>query len=131
MKEMKTVKGVGPYAAENLLKLVGRYDGLALDSWTRAKFFKVRNNGKKTTDKKLHATIRASMSAAGTLVRHDPGLDGVIFANKEKQRHVAFLSTTCGVKVIMTKLLRENVSAVLWTTRAFTVPSNGQNFSIT
>jgi len=53
MKEMKTVKGVGPYAAENLLKLVGRYDGLALDSWTRAKFFKVRNNGKKTTDKKI------------------------------------------------------------------------------
>ncbi|HJX89191.1 MAG TPA: hypothetical protein VJ372_01775 [Pyrinomonadaceae bacterium] len=53
MKEMKKVKGVGPYAAENLLKLVGRYDGLALDSWTRAKFFKVRNNGKKTTDKKI------------------------------------------------------------------------------
>ena len=52
-KEMKKVKGVGPYAAENLLKLVGRYDGLALDSWTRAKFFKVRNNGRKATDKKI------------------------------------------------------------------------------
>ena len=49
----ETVKGVGRYAAENLLKLVGRYDGLALDSWTRAKFFKVRNNGRKTTDKKI------------------------------------------------------------------------------
>lgn len=53
IKEMKTVKGVGPYAAENLLKLLGRYDGLALDSWTRAKFFKVRNNGRKATDKKI------------------------------------------------------------------------------
>ena len=53
IKEMRKVKGVGPYAAENLLKLVGRYDGLALDSWTRAKFFKVRNNGRKTTDKKI------------------------------------------------------------------------------
>jgi 3-methyladenine DNA glycosylase/8-oxoguanine DNA glycosylase len=53
IKEMKRVKGVGDYAAENLLKLVGRYDGLALDSWTRAKFFKVRNNGRKTTDKKI------------------------------------------------------------------------------
>jgi len=53
MKEMKQVKGVGPYAAENLLKLLGRYDGLALDSWTRTKFFKVRNNGRKTTDKKI------------------------------------------------------------------------------
>ena len=27
IKEMKTVKGVGNYAAENLLKLIGRYDG--------------------------------------------------------------------------------------------------------
>ena len=53
MKELKGVKGVGPYAAENLLKLLGRYDGLALDSWTRAKFFSVRNNGRKTTDKKI------------------------------------------------------------------------------
>jgi 3-methyladenine DNA glycosylase/8-oxoguanine DNA glycosylase len=53
MKEMRSVKGVGPYAAENVLKLIGRYDGLALDSWTRAKFFAVRNNGRKTTDKKI------------------------------------------------------------------------------
>ena len=52
-KEMRGVKGVGPYAAENLLKLLGRYDGLALDSWTRAKFYSVRNNGRKTTDKKI------------------------------------------------------------------------------
>ena len=44
---------VGPYAAENLLKLVGRYDGLALDSWTRAKFARVRNNGRKASDKKI------------------------------------------------------------------------------
>jgi 3-methyladenine DNA glycosylase/8-oxoguanine DNA glycosylase len=53
LKEMRGVKGVGPYAAENLLKLLGRYDGLALDSWTRAKFFTVRNNGRKATDKKI------------------------------------------------------------------------------
>lgn len=53
LKEMRGVKGVGPYAAENLLKLVGRYDGLALDSWTRAKFYQVHNNGRKTTDKRI------------------------------------------------------------------------------
>ncbi len=51
--QIKTVKGVGSYAAENLLKLLGRYDGLALDSWTRAKFYMVRNKGKKTTDKRI------------------------------------------------------------------------------
>jgi 3-methyladenine DNA glycosylase/8-oxoguanine DNA glycosylase len=53
VKEMRGVKGVGPYAAENVLKLLGRYDGLALDSWTRTKFFSVRNNGRKTTDKNI------------------------------------------------------------------------------
>jgi N-glycosylase/DNA lyase len=52
-KAIKGVKGAGNYAAENLLKLLGRYDGLALDSWTRAKFFKVRNNGRKANDKKI------------------------------------------------------------------------------
>jgi N-glycosylase/DNA lyase len=53
IKQMKQIKGVGDYAAENLLKLIGRYDGLALDSWTRAKFFQVRNAGRKTSDKKI------------------------------------------------------------------------------
>ncbi|MCU1291139.1 MAG: HhH-GPD family protein [Acidobacteria bacterium] len=42
-KEMKKVKGVGDYAAENLLKLVGSYEGLALDSWLRAQFYKKHN----------------------------------------------------------------------------------------
>jgi 3-methyladenine DNA glycosylase/8-oxoguanine DNA glycosylase len=53
IKEMKSVKGVGNYAAENLLKLIGRYDGLALDSWTRAQFAKMRNQGRSATDKKI------------------------------------------------------------------------------
>ncbi len=53
IKAIKGVKGVGDYAAENLLKLIGRYDGLALDSWTRAKFFKVRNKGRPASDKKI------------------------------------------------------------------------------
>jgi len=52
-KQIKGVKGAGDYAAENLLKLLGRYDGLALDSWTRARFFKIRNSGRKATDKKI------------------------------------------------------------------------------
>jgi N-glycosylase/DNA lyase len=52
-REMKQVKGVGTYAAENLLKLVGRYDGLALDSWVRGKFAKLHNRGRATDDKKI------------------------------------------------------------------------------
>ena len=52
-REMKRIKGVGDYAAENLLKLVGRYDGLALDSWVRAQFARMRGNGRKCSDKKI------------------------------------------------------------------------------
>ena len=52
-REMKRVKGVGDYAAENLLKLIGRYDGLALDSWVRAKFARTHNRGRATPDKKI------------------------------------------------------------------------------
>jgi len=52
-REMKRVKGVGDYAAENLLKLVGRYDVLALDSWVRAKFTRARGRGRACDDKKI------------------------------------------------------------------------------
>jgi 3-methyladenine DNA glycosylase/8-oxoguanine DNA glycosylase len=52
-KEMKQVLGVGDYAAENLLKLLGRYDGLALDSWLRSQFYKKHNNGVKCDDKQI------------------------------------------------------------------------------
>lgn len=54
-KQMKKVKGVGDYAAENLLKLLGRYDGFALDSWLRAGFAKKHNGGETCDDKKIHA----------------------------------------------------------------------------
>jgi 3-methyladenine DNA glycosylase/8-oxoguanine DNA glycosylase len=53
IKEMKSVKGVGNYAAENLMKLIGRYDGLALDSWTRAQFARLHNKGRVASDKKI------------------------------------------------------------------------------
>ena len=53
MNEIKSVKGAGNYAAENLLKLLGRYDGLALDSWTRAQFSRARNNGRAASDKRI------------------------------------------------------------------------------
>lgn len=52
-KEMKSIKGVGDYAAENLLKLVGRYDGLALDSWLRAQFYKKHNGGEPCNDNQI------------------------------------------------------------------------------
>jgi N-glycosylase/DNA lyase len=52
-KEMKRVKGFGDYAAENLLKLVGRYEGLALDSWLRSAFYKKHNAEQVCNDKEI------------------------------------------------------------------------------
>ncbi|HZI18845.1 MAG TPA: hypothetical protein VEY09_09640 [Pyrinomonadaceae bacterium] len=52
-REMKRVRGVGDYAAENLLKLVGRYDVLALDSWVRARFARAHNRGRPCPDARI------------------------------------------------------------------------------
>lgn len=52
-KQIKSVKGVGDYAAELMLRLVGRYDGLALDSWVRGQFYKKHNREKICDDKKI------------------------------------------------------------------------------
>lgn len=57
--ELKQIKGVGDYAADNLLKLLGRYDGLALDSWLRAGFYKKHNRGKKCPDAKIERHYKA------------------------------------------------------------------------
>jgi N-glycosylase/DNA lyase len=53
-KQIKTVKGCGDYAAENLLKLLGRYDGLALDSYLRMRFAKVHNSEQSVPDKQIY-----------------------------------------------------------------------------
>ena len=45
-REILGVRGVGPYAAENLLKLLGRHDGLGLDSWCRSTFARLRGRGR-------------------------------------------------------------------------------------
>src|SRR6266446_1744581 len=58
VKQIKSVKGAGDYAAENLLKLLGRYDGLALDSWLRGQYYKHHNNEKSCPDKKIEKHYR-------------------------------------------------------------------------
>jgi N-glycosylase/DNA lyase len=40
-KQILSVRGAGPYTAESLLKLLGRYEGLAIDSWCRAKYLRL------------------------------------------------------------------------------------------
>jgi len=44
------LRGAGPYVADNLLRLLGRYDGLGLDSWCRSKFARLHRRGRTATD---------------------------------------------------------------------------------
>jgi N-glycosylase/DNA lyase len=52
-KEMRSVKGVGEYAAGALMKLVGRYEYLGLDSWCRSKFYELHARGKVVSDARI------------------------------------------------------------------------------
>ncbi|HVN48978.1 MAG TPA: Fe-S cluster assembly protein HesB [Bacteroidota bacterium] len=49
-KQLRAIKGVGEYAASNLLRLLGHYDRLGLDSWTRGKYYELHHGGRKVSD---------------------------------------------------------------------------------
>lgn len=52
-KEIMKVKGVGDYASDHILKLLGRYEFLALDSWLRRRYAQIRKEGKPVKDKEI------------------------------------------------------------------------------
>jgi 3-methyladenine DNA glycosylase/8-oxoguanine DNA glycosylase len=52
-KELRRIKGIGDYAAANLLMLLGRSDYLPIDSWARSMVSKEWYNGEPVTDKQV------------------------------------------------------------------------------
>jgi 3-methyladenine DNA glycosylase/8-oxoguanine DNA glycosylase len=54
-ERLRSIKGIGPYATDNLLRLLGHYDHLGLDSWCRARYRKLYPRTPKAAD--LDATI--------------------------------------------------------------------------
>jgi N-glycosylase/DNA lyase len=52
-REMLELPGVGPYVAENLLRMLGRPAGLALDSWIRTKYARIHHRGTRVTDRTI------------------------------------------------------------------------------
>ena len=52
-KGLRGIKGFGDYAVSNLLKLLGRYDYLGADSWSRQKFSAKHNKGEACADKQI------------------------------------------------------------------------------
>ncbi len=53
LRRLRAIRGFGPYAAEHLLRLLGRHDHLALDSWTRAKLARLRGRRRVPTDRAI------------------------------------------------------------------------------
>jgi len=52
-RELLALPGVGPYVAENVLRFLGRPDGLGLDTWLRAKYSRMHHGGRKIKDRTI------------------------------------------------------------------------------
>ena len=49
-RRIRALLGFGPYATEHLMRLLGRHEGLALDSWTRRKVAELRGRRRPPSD---------------------------------------------------------------------------------
>jgi N-glycosylase/DNA lyase len=52
-RDLLRLPGVGPYVAENMLRFLGRPDGLGLDSWLRSEFYRMHHGGRRVTDRTI------------------------------------------------------------------------------
>jgi len=52
-EEIRSVKGAGRYVSDNVLKLLGRYEGLGIDSWCRRKFSEMHGRGRAVSDRAI------------------------------------------------------------------------------
>jgi 3-methyladenine DNA glycosylase/8-oxoguanine DNA glycosylase len=66
-RQMQRVKGIGAYAAGNLLKLAGRYDYLGLDSWVRAQYYSLYHHGRRVSDRTIERRYAAHGEWRGLL----------------------------------------------------------------
>jgi N-glycosylase/DNA lyase len=57
-KDLLELPGVGPYVAQNLLKFMGRPQGLGLDSWMRAKYGRLFHGGRRVSDRTIERRYR-------------------------------------------------------------------------
>jgi 3-methyladenine DNA glycosylase/8-oxoguanine DNA glycosylase len=62
-KRLLALPGVGPYAAAQIMMLLGRYSRLILDSWTRPKYARLR--GRRTSDATIARRFRRYGGYAG------------------------------------------------------------------
>lgn len=64
-RRLLTIRGFGPYAAGQALRLLGHYDDLALDSWCRARLAELRGRRKPPSDRAVAREYRPFGRYAG------------------------------------------------------------------
>ena len=52
-RELQALPGVGPYAAAHIMLMLGRYDRLILDSWTRPKYARLTGRKRPVSDRTM------------------------------------------------------------------------------
>jgi len=52
-ESIESIRGAGRYVSDNMLKLLGRYDGLGLDAWCRRKFSEIHHGGRRVSDRRI------------------------------------------------------------------------------
>jgi N-glycosylase/DNA lyase len=57
-RRIRALLGFGPYATEHLMRLLGRHEGLALDSWTRRKVAELRGRRRPPSDATIEKWFR-------------------------------------------------------------------------
>jgi 3-methyladenine DNA glycosylase/8-oxoguanine DNA glycosylase len=57
-RELLSIKGVGSYAAGNILKLLGHYNYLGLDSWSRGEYYRIYHKGRAVKDQTIEKRYR-------------------------------------------------------------------------
>jgi 3-methyladenine DNA glycosylase/8-oxoguanine DNA glycosylase len=62
---LRTLPGVGPYAAAHVMLLLGRYSRLILDSWTRPKYARLRASRRPVSDASIVRRFRRYGPYAG------------------------------------------------------------------
>jgi 3-methyladenine DNA glycosylase/8-oxoguanine DNA glycosylase len=64
-ERLLALPGVGPYAAAHVMMLLGRYQRLILDSWTRPKYARVMGRKKPVADRTIERRFRRYRDFAG------------------------------------------------------------------
>jgi N-glycosylase/DNA lyase len=64
-RRLRALPGFGPYAAGQALRLLGRYDDLALDSWCRTKLGRLQGRARPPADRAIERAYRPFGRFAG------------------------------------------------------------------